>query len=170
MKRKGAKSTKRKTAKPAPKKRKKVKAAPRKKKGAKPRGKKQAKSSPKRDYKAEYRARLKRALDRGYSRDVARGHAKPGKAGIALAKKYGLEPGEDLKRLIELDRARVFGGLDRAPTLEVGDGGVPGFALRVKELAQRPGFFAWEDEAEIIEQFMALGMTEREAYTTWVSP
>lgn len=122
----------------------------------------------KRDYKAEYRARIERALKLGYSRSVARGHPKKSKTkrevGIRLARKLDLEPGEDLRKIIDADRVRVFGGKfkRKKSDLDFSD-----YLMRLSEEAKHPerGMFDWLDEEAFIAQMVTAGFSGREAYT-----
>lgn len=118
----------------------------------------------KRDYKAEYKRRIKRALDKGYSRSVARGHAKKTELGIVAAEFLNVKPGTLFLDVIQADALHVFG---RIPRRMKGDHDAPEYQLRLEELARRDGNFNWLSEVEFVAQMQALGMTERDAYSTW---
>lgn len=84
-----------------------------------------------------------------------------------------LKPGatrKDLKRAIARDAMYVFGDLPRRVVDETGDGGAPEYQLRLQMLASRMGAFDWLSEKAFIASMMALGLTEREAYSNWFSP
>ncbi len=130
--------------------------------------KKRGKAKAGRDYKAEYRARIERALKLGYTRSVARGHPRKSKTvrevGIKLARKLGLEPGTDIRKIIKDDRKAVFGRQIKRTTkdLDFSD-----YLLRLQEEAKHPerGMFDWLDEEAFIAQMVTSGFSEREAYT-----
>jgi hypothetical protein len=140
----------------------------------------------KRDYAAEYKRRVDRALKLGYSLAIARGHPKTKtvwyvkkstgekkkkkvvvELGLRAAKLLGERPGEDIAKLIARDAKYVFG---KKPKRGFGDDSAPAYQLRLEELARRDGTFDWINERAFIDQMMALGLTENDAYVHWMSP
>ena len=120
-----------------------------------------------RDYKAEYKRRIARAKEKGYSRAVARGHARKGEAGIRAAKFLGVPVGSDIEGVVRKDKRRVFGR--KIPRREPGEGPLE-YEERLTESQQKPERdFKWTSQDEFIESLIALGLTEREAYTHWFS-
>jgi len=142
----------------------------------------------KRNYRAEYKRRIARALAKGYSRSVARVHAKTktrtyvGRDGkkhkevihvemsVKAAKLFGEKPGTLYADVLKRDARFVFGEVPRRVKGE--DKTSTAYQLRLEGLAKRDadGVFNWLDEGAFIEQMMAAGLTEREAYTHWFSP
>jgi hypothetical protein len=120
-----------------------------------------------RDYKAEYARRIARAKEKGYSRAVARGHARKGEAGIRAARFLGIPVGSDIDGVVAKDKRRVFGR--KIPRRAPGEGPLE-YEERLTEEKQRPERqFKWTSQDEFIESLIALGLTEREAYTHWFS-
>jgi hypothetical protein len=140
----------------------------------------------KRDYRAEYKRRIARALAKGYSRNVARGHAKTKtrtvkrkdgtkekivvhvEMSIKAAKFFGEKPGTTYKEVLERDARHVFGEVPKRVKGE--DKTSTAYQLRLEGLAKFDGQFNWLDEQAFVEQMMAAGLSEREAYTHWFSP
>lgn len=131
----------------------------------------------KRNYAVEYKRRIARGKARGYSKAVARGHALQGTLGIRAAKFLGESPGfkvkvkpgskRSLRDAVLRDAEYVFG---EAPVRGFDDGSAPEYQLRLEQLASRPGVFNWQNERAFVEKMMALGLTERAAYSHWFSP
>lgn len=103
--------------------------------------------------------------------DIKRANARARRRGIRPV----LRPGatrQDLKRAVARDALYVFGELPRRQVGDAmtGDGGEAQYQLRLQMLESRMGAFDWVNERNFISQMMALGLTEREAYSNWFSP
>lgn len=142
-------------------------------------------SKKKRDYRAEYKRRIERALKLGYSRAIARGHPKTetvsyrGKdgskkkrkrvveLGLRAARFLGERPGERIDKIVARDAKYTFG---KKPKRGYQDKNEIYYQMRLEEMERRQGTFDWTNEAKFIEQMLALGLTERDAYKNWFSP
>lgn len=152
----------------------------------------------KRNYRAEYARRIARGQVRGMSVSQSRGHPKTRtvvvktrkgtrkrvervelaitaiNAANARAKSRGIRPvfkaGADLaavKRAVVRDARYAFG---EVPKRGFDDGSAPEYQLRLEQLASRQSAFDWKNEGKFIEEMMALGLSERQAYSQWFSP
>jgi hypothetical protein len=139
----------------------------------------------KRDYRAEYKRRIEKALKEGYSRAIARGHPKTEvvhyvdrkgqkqkrrrvvELGLRAARFLGERPGERIDKIVARDAKYTFG---KKPKRGFQDKNEVYYQLRLEELERRQGTFDWTNERKFIDQMLALGLTERDAYKNWFSP
>lgn len=156
-------------------------------------------ASKKRDYRAEYKRRIARGKARGLSRAQAAGHPKVKRivtkdkkgrkrvriervelgvsavnAANARAAKRGIRPIlpsgatlRDVKRAVKRDALYAFG---EVPKRQHEDGSAPEYQLRLELLESRLSAFDWKNESKFIAEMMALGLSERQAYSQWFSP
>jgi hypothetical protein len=110
-----------------------------------------------RDYKAEYARRLEKARAGGYSVSAARGHPRKREIGLERAKLMGIKP------VVIGRNGHARKGFRHTPR------------TRREEFEERTGITAKSiglkvtRRDEFIETLLAVGFTEREAYTMWFS-